>query len=103
MSVTSPAPSHLLQDPRAGHVCTVPPGTRLEVRFRRSRLGISRWQVEDRPGHLVPIQEDDHGFQFLVFGPAEPGEHQLRLVKRRRDREAPTEVRDLTVLVGWSG
>ena len=47
--------------------CAVEPGTRLEVRFRRRGLGLSRWQVVDRPGTWCRWQEGDHGFLFLVF------------------------------------
>jgi hypothetical protein len=90
----------VVYDPESGHVLTVPPGTQLEVCFRPSRLGISRWQVEDRPGHLVPLEEGDHGFRFLVFDPAAQAGRPLRLVRRRVDSSGPSEVRDLTVLVG---
>jgi hypothetical protein len=105
MSVTQPHPPkhaalHVLQDPQPGQVLTVPAGTRLAVRFRRRGLGLSRWQVVDRPGHLLPLEEGDHGFLFQVFGSEDSGEQPLRLVRRRIDRPGSGEVRDLTVLVG---
>lgn len=91
----------ILRDPKPGEVVRVPAGTRLEVRFRRRGLGLSRWQVEDRPAHLFPLAEGDHGFDFLVFRGDEAGRpHPLRLVRRRVDRPGPGEVRDLVVLVG---
>lgn len=97
---TSPSfARHVLQDPQAGEVLTVAPGTRLEVRFRRRGLGLSRWQVVDRPGYLVPLEEGDHGLLFLVFGGERTGDQPLRLVRRRVDRPGPGEVRDLTVRV----
>jgi hypothetical protein len=90
---------HVLRDPRPGEVVRLPAGTQLEVRFRRRGLGLSRWQLADRPGHLVPLEEGDHAFRFLVFtGPDRA--HRLRLVRSRVDRSEPPEVRDLTVLVG---
>jgi hypothetical protein len=89
---------HLVCDPEPGEVVHLPAGTHLEVKFRRG-LGPSRWQIEDRPGHLVPLQEADHGFRFLVFSASETSHHPLRLVRSRPDRPGPGEVRDLTVLV----
>lgn len=100
MSVTTkPAPTQVLQDPQPGHVLTVTPGTRLAVKFRRRGLGLSRWQLVDRPGHLLPLEEGDHGFVFLVFGPDDTDPRPLRLVRRRIDRAGYDEVRDLVVLV----
>jgi hypothetical protein len=93
-----PVPLHVVRDPQPGDEVTVPAGARLVVRFRRRGLGLSRWQVLDRPGHLVPLEESDHGFLFLVF---EGGDDRpLRLVRRRVDRADRGEVRDLTVRVG---
>ena len=100
MSVTTkPAPTHVLQDPQPGHVLTVSPGTRLAVKFRRRGLGLSRWHLEDRPGHLLPLEEGDHGFVFLVFDLHDTDDRPLRLVRRRVDRQGSDEVRDLVVLV----
>ena len=90
---------HVLRDPKPGEVVQLSAGTHLEVRFRRRGLGLSRWQVEDRPAHLLSLEEGDHAFQFLVFSGAAT-EQPLRLVRRRLDRPGPTEVRDLTVVVG---
>lgn len=98
--ITKTAALHVLQDPQTGHVLTVSPGTRLAVRFRRRGLGLSRWHVVDRPGHLVPLEEGDHVFMFLVFGGEGSDERPLRLVRRRVDRPGSDEFRDLTVLVG---
>ncbi|GAA4372751.1 hypothetical protein [Nocardioides caricicola] len=100
MSIPHRFISHTLQDPQPGHVLTVQPGTRLEVKFRRRGLGLSRWQVVDRPPHLVPLEEGDHGFLFLVFGGEHTGEQPLRLARRRVDRAGSDEVRDLVVRVG---
>jgi hypothetical protein len=97
---TKPASLHVVQDPQPGHVLTVSPGTRLAVKFRRRGLGLSRWHVVDRPGHLVPLEEGDHGFVFLVFGDEGTDDRPLRLVRRRVDRPGFDEFRDLTVLVG---
>jgi hypothetical protein len=90
----------VLRDPKAGEVVRVAPGSRLELRFRRRGLGLSRWQVEDRPAHLLPLEEGDHGFHFLVFHGDQDGPHPLRLVRSRVDRPGSSEVRDLVVLVG---
>ncbi|HEU5036127.1 MAG TPA: hypothetical protein VFT70_03925 [Nocardioides sp.] len=90
----------ILRDPRPGEVVRLPAGSRLEVRFRRRGLGLSRWQVEDRPAHLVPLSVDDHGFDFLVFQGEDDRPRPLRLVRRRVDRPGSSEVRDLLVQVG---
>ncbi|HEY0950617.1 hypothetical protein [Nocardioides sp.] len=87
----------VVEDPRPGDVLTVPAGSRLHVRFSRT---LSSWSVADRPGHLVPLEEGDHGFEFLVFGTPEAAPDPLRLVRQRADRTGPSEVRDLIVLVG---
>ncbi len=100
MSIPHRFTSHTLQDPQGGQVLTVEPGTRLEVKFRRRGLGLSRWQVVDRPPHLVPLEEGDHGFLFLVFGGESSDTRPLRLVRRRVDRPGSDEFRDLTVRVG---
>ena len=90
---------HVLRDPKPGEVVRLEPGTHLEVRFRRRGLGLSRWQVEDRPGHLLSLAEGDHAFQFLVFS-SQDLNRPLRLVRSRLDRSGPSEVRDLMVMVG---
>ena len=91
---------HVLTDPEPGQVLEVEAGTRLELKFRRRGLGLSRWHVEDRPSNLVPLHEDSHAFCFLVFRDANRGPAALRLVRRRNDdSDGPSEVRDLTVLV----
>jgi hypothetical protein len=89
---------HVVHDPQPGQQLTVRAGTRLAVRFRRRGLGLSRWQVLDRPGNLLPLEEGPHGFLFLVFD-ADAEEQPLRLVRRRVDRSGPGEVRDLVVRV----
>lgn len=88
---------HVVENPRAGDVLTVPAGSRLHVRFRRT---LSSWRIEDRPGHLVPLAEGDHGFEFLVFGAPDAAARPLRLVRQRADRTGPGEVRELIVMVG---
>ena len=85
-----------VQDPRAGDVLNVPAGTRLEVRFRRT---LSSWHVEDRPGHLVPLQATGYDFEFLVFGTPQAAARPLRLVRQRAGRQEPGEVREVMVLV----
>ena len=90
---------HVVQDPQPGQQLDVPAGARLAVKFRRRGLGLSRWQVVDRPGYLLPLEEGPHGFLFLVFGDGATDEQPLRLVRRRVDRSGPGEVRDLTVRV----
>ena len=69
------------------------------MRFRRRGLGLSRWQVVDRPGNLLPLEEGPHGFLFLVFDADATEDQPLRLVRQRVDRSGPGEVRDLTVRV----
>ncbi|WP_028637860.1 hypothetical protein [Nocardioides sp. URHA0032] len=90
----------ILRDPKPGEIVRLPAGSRLEVRFRRRGLGLSRWQVEDRPAHLVPLDVGDHGFHFLVFHGEGEGPQPLRLVRSRVDRPGSGEVRHLLVLVG---
>jgi hypothetical protein len=91
---------HVLTDPESGQVLEVEAGTRLELQFRRRGLGPSRWHIEDRPSNLVPLHEDSHAFQFLVFRDEDRGPAALRLVRSRGDdNSGPFEVRDLTVLV----
>jgi hypothetical protein len=99
MTTARPTPVHVVQDPQPGLQLVVPAGTRLAVRFRRRGLGLSRWQVMDRPGNLLPLEEGPHGFLFLVFDAAASEDQPLRLVRRRVDRSGPGEVRDLTVRV----
>lgn len=99
MTTTRTTPVHVIQDPQPGQHLVVPAGSRLAVRFRRRGLGLSRWQVVDRPGNLLPLEEGPHGFLFLVFDANEAEDRPLRLVRRRVDRSGPGEVRDLTVRV----
>ncbi|MDF1604428.1 hypothetical protein [Nocardioides sp. YIM 152315] len=92
---------HVVHDPHPGQQLSVPAGARLAVRFRRRGLGLSRWQVVERPGYLLPLEEGPHGFLFLVFDvDGATDEQPLRLVRRRVDRSGPGEVRDLVVRVG---
>lgn len=90
----------ILRDPKPGEVVRVPAGSRLELKFRRRGLGLSRWQVEDRPAHLLPLEVGDHDFSFLVFRGESDAPQPLRLVRRRVDRPGSGEIRDLVVLVG---
>ena len=71
-------------------------GTRLELQFRRRGLGLSRWHVEDRPSHLVPLHEDDHAFLFLVFRDDGPRPGPLRLVRAQERRRGPDLPRSAT-------
>ena len=87
--------AQVLRDPSHGHVVTVPTGSQLAVRFPAG-LGISRWRIADRPGHLVPINEGHHEFLFVVFGTDEP--LPLRLVRYRADGEEHVEERHLYVV-----
>lgn len=99
MTSTRTTPVLVIQDPQSGQHLVVPAGSRLAVRFRRRGLGLSRWQVVDRPGNLLPLEEGPHGFLFLVFDADATEDRPLRLVRRRVDRSGPGEVRDLTVRV----
>lgn len=99
MTTTRSTAVHVIQDPQPGQHLVVPAGSRLAVRFRRRGLGLSRWQVVDRPGYLLPLEEGPHGFLFLVFDADATEDQPLRLVRQRVDRSGPGEVRDLTVRV----
>lgn len=93
---------HVLEDPVSGQVIDAGVGSCVQLSFRR-RLGASRWQIVDRPSHLVPIEDNGHEFAFLVFGPEEPelgpGGSTLRLVRQRSGRPDSPEVRCLTVTI----
>ena len=99
MTTTRSTAVHVIQDPQPGQHLVVPAGSRLAVRFRRRGLGLSRWQVVDRPGYLLPLEEGPHGFLFLVFDADATEDQPLRLERRRVDRSGPGEMRDLTVRV----
>ena len=92
-------PVHVVHDPHPGQQLTVPAGCRLAVKFRRRGLGLSRWEVLDRPGNLLPLEESPHGFLFLVFEAEGTATQPLRLIRRRVDRSGAGEVRDLVVRV----
>lgn len=104
MSIQTPQQisRHVLEDPPSGEVIDAGVGSCVRLSFRR-RVGGSRWQVADRPAHLVPIEENGHDFAFLVFGPeGSPGGGAggtLRLVRQRTGRPESPEVRHLTVVV----
>jgi len=72
----------------------------LEVRFTPGL--VSRWRLEQSPGHLVPISQGNHHFTFVVFAARPESEDQpLRLVRFRPDRDGAAgevEVRELHVL-----
>ena len=101
MTLMAPPSSavRLVHDPQPGLTVTVVPGQRLALRFRCRGLGLSRWEVLDRPDFLLPLEEGPHGFLFLVFdqGGEEDAGRPLRLVRRRVDRSGPGEVRDVVV------
>ena len=99
MTTTRSTAVHVIQDPQPGQHLVVPAGTRLAVRFRRRGLGLSRWEVVDRPGNLLPLEEGPHGFLFLVFDADATADQPERLLAGRVDRSGPGEVRDLTVRV----
>ena len=90
---------HVVQDPQPGLALDLSAGSRLAVRFRRRGLGLSRWEVVDRPAYLLPLEEGPHGFLFLVFDAGVTDDRPLRLVRRRIDRSGPGETRELTVRV----
>ena len=93
---------HVLEDPVTGQVVDAGIGSCVRVSFRRG-IGDSRWQVAQRPPHLVPIEENGHDFSFLVFEPSGadqgPADRTLRLERRRTGRPDSPEVRFLTVTV----
>lgn len=93
----------VLDDPVTGQVVEVPVGSCLRLRLRRS-LGVSRWQVAERPSYLVPIEGGGHDLVFLVFGPPEGdgsgAAATLRLVRHLSGRPDAPDVRVLTVVVG---
>lgn len=89
---------HVLEDPPSGLVVDAEVGSCVQLIFRR-RAGTSRWQVADRPAHVVPIEETGHEFVFLLFPPARGDSSVLRLVRRRTGASDSSEVRDLTLTV----
>jgi len=69
----------------------------VEVRFTPGL--VSRWRIEESPGHLVPISQEDHHFTFVVFaGRPDEDYRPLRLVRFRPDRDCDVEERELHVL-----
>lgn len=93
---------HVLEEPASGQVIDADVGSCVRLSFRRP-LGDSRWRIADRPSHLVPIEENGHAFEFLVFSPERPDAgplgSTLRLVRQRSGRPGTLEVRCLTVTV----
>ncbi len=87
---------NVVTDPAPGVVLSTPAGSYLQLRFARKGVVLSEWRIADRPGHLLPIDEDNHAFTFLVFGDEEP--RPLRLARYRLDRTEPTEERELFVV-----
>ncbi|MEP9381875.1 hypothetical protein [Nocardioides sp. KR10-350] len=92
-----------IRDPRGGQVIECPVATCVEVSFTPSL--VSKWRIEDSPGHLVPLSEGDHHFVFMVFS-ARTEPTPLRLVRYRPDREDALEERTVHVLpsdrfAGW--
>jgi hypothetical protein len=88
---------HVVEDPAAGQVVELAPGSQLQLRFRR-RFSGGAWQVIGRPGHLVPLVEEGHEMTFLVFGGGETHDAPLRLVRHRDAQAEPCEVRELMVV-----
>ncbi|MFT4289403.1 hypothetical protein [Nocardioides sp.] len=87
---------NVVSDPRSGEILTADAGTYLQLRFARKGIALSEWRIADRPGHLLPIEEGDHVFTFLVFGDEAP--QPLRLARYRGDRVEPSEERELFVV-----
>ena len=106
MTVTMSSPAGLvgavddrivvISDPRPGTIVELTPGSQLAVRFRPG-LGSSRWQIAELPSHLLPLVEDRHAFQFLVFG-CPDGSAPLRLERWHPERELVHEVCELLVV-----
>ena len=102
--MTTPTPIRpdlrVLRDPRPGQVVECPVASCVEVRFTPGL--VSRWRIEESPGHLVPISQGDHHFTFVVFTGRSDSEYRpLRLVRFRSDRpgaEGEVEERELHVL-----
>jgi len=86
----------VIRDPHPGTIVELTPGSQLAVRFRPG-LGPSRWQIAELPGHLVPLVQAGHEFQFLVFG-CPDGTAPLRLERRHPDHELVRDVRELLVV-----
>lgn len=94
---TAVAPTvNVVSDPATGDVLTAEAGTYLQLRFARKGIVLSEWRIADRPGHLLPLDEGDHAFTFLVFGDGAP--QPLRLARFRTDRSEPSEERELFVI-----
>src|SRR4051794_20658331 len=86
----------VISDPRPGTIVELTAGSQLAVRFRPG-IGPSRWQIAELPGHLVPLAQAGHEFQFLVFG-CPDGTEPLRLERRHPERELVREVCELLVV-----
>lgn len=83
-----------LIDPSPREVVHLSPGTKLEVVFTGSGL-VSRWRLEERPGHLVLLNRTRHSFTFLVFA----GDDDVApLVLRRTGRSGADELYAIQVV-----
>ena len=99
--LSSAAPSYderyvVVHDPVPGTVVELAPGSHLAVTFRRG-LGPSSWQVTGVPGHLLLLEANGHGFQFLVFDCRE-GSAPVRFERRHPERDMAHEVCELLVV-----
>ncbi|MEZ5096098.1 MAG: hypothetical protein R2731_08185 [Nocardioides sp.] len=102
--------STVLLDPPTGKLVRLRAGGTLELRFRRG-MSRNRWQVVERPGHLVPLtrpgdpdshaSSEDGGWalRFLVFHGGEGRPVPLRLELTRDGLDRPVDVRRLRVVV----
>ena len=86
----------VVHDPQPGTVVELAPGSHLAVTFRRG-LGPSSWQVAGVPGHLLLLEANGHGFQFLVFDCRE-GAVPVRFERRHPERDMAHEVCELLVV-----
>jgi hypothetical protein len=99
--LSSPAPSFderyvVVHDPQPGTIVELAPGSQLAVSFRRG-LGPSCWQVTGVPGHLLLLEANGHGFQFLVFD-CQDGSAPVRFERRHPERDMAHEVCELLVV-----
>lgn len=87
----------VVRNPRPGLVVECPVASCLELRFTPGL--VSRWRIQESPGHLVAISQGDHQFTFVVFAVRPEDEPApLRLARFRSDRECDVEERELHVL-----
>lgn len=86
----------LVSDPSPGTVVELNPGAQLGLRFHKG-LGASRWHIAELPAYLLPLSQDGHEFQFLVFG-CTGSSGVLRMERRHPEREFVHEVCELRIV-----